>query len=505
MGSMNGYNDDLQTGLLPKAKGSPDMVNAVIMPEKKWVHNVLKCISIGDTPIPYVEPNIHPHREIEDIENYIKISKSSGFSCCDITLMTLSSLTVIGACYACKNTQLINRNQYGFIINSGKVVFLRPGWHFLGYPFMDRLERHDIHSEYIQVNNFQLIRIQQDEIGIGVNNTTMEILLPGTHCRISGAYVFKGRRKLNEDITEGPIKIKTVKTGTVCVCYNNGVAEILTEGRYAVNSNGFIIGNTLDITQQNLKFKQHNVLLEGGINMLIEGLLTYQVIDVAKLVKNVDIKNLNQYLEEIMKADLTKVFSTIHLEQIASANYGEMKKNDASVQETRLFIYESIMKLIKPQADQWGIQIINFQLESTQLADKKYSLDYEAASLQIAKSKAELKAQEAQNTIMKQKAETQANIATMQAEAEKTVQLIKAQGAAKSTILQAEAKATAILKEGEARASAADMMRSEYGQEMALLGEKAKIAQGLKIHTLVMGGATNGKSMIDNVVPVLNL
>ena len=239
--------------------------------------------------------------------------------------------------------------------------------------------------------------------------------------------------------------------------------------------------------------------------MLVEGLLTYQVIDVAKLIKNVDYRLLNRYLEDVMKADLTKVFSTIHLEQIASSNYNEMKSNDERVAETRLYIYESIMKLIQPQADQWGIRIINFQLESTQLADEKYSRDYESASLQIAKSKAELRAQEAQNLIAKQKAETHANITRIQAEADRTVQLIKAKAEADSTIMQAEAKAQAIMKEGQAKAQAADLMVSGYGQELALLGQKSKIADGLKIHTLVMGGSGNGKSMINNVVPVLKM
>lgn len=467
----------------------------------------LQCIQIGETALPYVEPNVQPEKEIQDIENCIHNSKSSGLSCCDITTMTATGITLVGCFYLCKNTVLINSNQYGFIVNSGQVVFLKPGWHYVGYPFMTNLVRYNIDSEYIKVNNLQIIRVRQDEIGIGINNTELEVLLPGTHVRTSGAYVFKGRKKLNENILEGPLKIKTVRTGTVCICYNNGVAEILKEGRYAVNSNTFTIGETLDITQQNLKFSKHKVLLEGGINMLVTGLLTYQVQDVARLVKNVEIKSLNRFLEDVMKADLTKVFSTIHLEQISSTTYSELKKNDEKVAETRIMIYKSIMDMIKPQADQWGVKIINFQLESTQLADQKYSTDYEAASLQIAKSKAELKAQEAQNQILKQKAETQAEIAQIKAETEKTVQLTIAKADADALIMKAEAAAQAIIKEGEAKAAAADMMRSPYGQDLALLGEKTKIAAGLKIHTLVMGGTGNAgpKPMIDNLVPVLDL
>jgi len=471
-------------------------------------NEILQCTVIGENAIPFVESNVDASREIQDIEKVLNNTKPSGFSCCDMTTMCLTSLTIIGACFTCKNTVLINSNQYGFIVDSGNVVFLKPGWHYVGYPFMSGLVLHDMASEHIKVNNIQIIRVRQDEIGVGIDNTNLEILLPGTHLRTSGAYVYKGKKSLNQDIVEGPVKMITVKTGTVNVSYNHGIAEILPEGRYAINSNGFLLGNTLDITQQNLKFKKHKVLLEGGINMLVEGLLTYQIQNVAKLIENVDIKSLNKYLEDVMKADLTKIFSTIHLEQIASTNYNEMKKNDEKQAETRLFIYDSMMKMIQPQADQWGIKVINFQLESTQLADQKYASDYEAASLQIAKSKAELKAQEAQNLIQKQKAETQANIAQIKAETERNVQLIKAKAEADSTIMQAEAQAQAIIKEGEAKAAAADMMRSSYGQDMALLAEKSKMAEGLKIHTLVMGnnmGGGDGKSMIDHIVPALNI
>src|SRR4051812_16380710 len=91
-----------------------------MMPQKLPTQNALGCITIGETPLPIIEPNIHPNREIEDIENSIRYTKASGLNCCDIATMTLTSLTVIGACFVSKNTVLINRNQYGFIVNSGR-------------------------------------------------------------------------------------------------------------------------------------------------------------------------------------------------------------------------------------------------------------------------------------------------------------------------------------------------------------------------------------------------
>jgi len=464
-------------------------------------HPFFNCTTLGETPIPYVEPNVQPEREIQDIESCIQNSKSSGISCADATLMCATSLTIVGAFCVCKNTVLINSNQYGFVVNSGKVVFLKPGWHYVGKPLMTGIKRFDISNNYIKVNNFQLIRVNQDEIGFGINNTELEVLLPGTHIRTNGAYVFKGLYKLDEDITEGPIKILTVKTGTVVVCYNRGIAEILQQGRYAVNSNAFMIANTLDITHQNFKFSKHKVLLEGGINMHVSGLLTYQIVDVAKLIKNVDFKSVQKYLEHIVEADLTKVFSTIYFEQIASTNYNEMIGKDENVGETRLYIYETIMKMIRPQAEQWGMKIINFQLESIELADKAYASDYENATLQIAKSKAQLKANEAENLIKKRRAETEAGIEQLKAEIQRNVKLIEAKADADATIIHAEAQAEAIRKEGRAKAEAADLMRSNYGQELAKLGEKSKIAEGLKIHTLVMGDTRDAKQKVGQIGP----
>ena len=184
----------------------------VIMPQLT-TSEVLNCMVIGNTPIPCVKPNISSRNEIEDIERLISNSKKSGLGCCDITTIALTYMTVIGCCYACKNTILINSNEYGFIIDSGKVLFLKPGWHYIGYPFMTGLVRHDISSDYMRVNNVMIIRIRQDEIGIGLDNTNMEILLPGTHVRTNAAYIFRKRCRLNDDVNEGPLKVLTVRTG----------------------------------------------------------------------------------------------------------------------------------------------------------------------------------------------------------------------------------------------------------------------------------------------------
>ena len=49
------------------------------------------------------------------------------------------------------------------------------------------------------------------------------------------------------------------------VCYDNGVVRIYEAGRYAVNSPTFVVGGTINIQQQNLRFSEHRVLLDGAL------------------------------------------------------------------------------------------------------------------------------------------------------------------------------------------------------------------------------------------------
>jgi hypothetical protein len=54
----------------------------------------------------------------------------------------------------------------------------------------------------------------------------------------------------------------------------------------------FRVSGHINTRQQNFRFEKHTVLLDGGISMLIEGLLTYQVVDVSQLINNLGDKDL---------------------------------------------------------------------------------------------------------------------------------------------------------------------------------------------------------------------
>lgn len=239
--------------------------------------------------------------------------------------------------------------------------------------------------------------------------------------------------------------------------------------------------------------------------MLVEGLLTYQVTDVEQLIKELGNKDLQRAIQDVTKAELSRVFSTIHLEQITYGSQGDpgappakpgllgeggvqdagSVEGQSSNVEARTMICSSVIAAIQPYTASWGVKIINFQLESTKIADKKYAEEYEEASLGLAKAKANQRAITAQNEIMLQKAN-----------AEAVAGKIKAEGIKASVIITAEGAAEARKIDARARNDAAKMMQDDFAKQFALSGQQVEFAKGLKATSItVLPDSAVGKPM----------
>lgn len=204
-------------------------------------------------------------------------------------------------------------------------------------------------------------------------------------------------------------------------------------------------------------------------------------------------------MEDVTKAELARVFASIHLEQISSSvNPAESKEEavlgttqavDASNEgEARAKICERVIFYIRPTVFAWGVSIINFQLESTALADAKYAAEYEASSLQLAKANANLRALSAQNQLLITKAKAEAEAVRLAAEGTKNQTVLQAQAKAESMkieaaakvaaaqsekealLIRADAEAKARLVEGTSRNDAAAAMPDAFAREFALKG-----------------------------------
>lgn len=132
--------------------------------------------------------------------------------------------------------------------------------------------------------------------------------------------------------------------------------------------------------------------------------------------------------------------------------------------------------------------MLNFQLESTKIADTTYAREYEEASLAMAKAKANLRAVEAENTILLQKAKAAADS-----------KIIESEGKGHAIIIEAKSAAQARTIEAEARNEAASLMTNDFGREFALNGMQVDFAGALRANVLTVLPAANVQSSMLNI------
>lgn len=453
--------------------------------------------------MPFKKPNVdeymaqHNLNEEEALEQLVNGVHGVGHTTAKCLCASAICLTGVGCLYLCCKQQLVSQGEYGFCNNNSVFEMLRPGRHLLISPLNTFEALEDSGSDKIKVGPLTIVRIRQGSIGLSRNGTNQELLLPGLHFRSERQFDFWKAVPLSEDITYDTIKIFTVKSGQVRVCHNRGEVKIFEEGRYMVNSPSFTVAGTISKQQQNFRLDQHPVLLDGGISVIIEGLLTYRVRDVAQLITQLGDKEVRRAIENITKAELSHVFASVHLEQLSTqANVEGFKASDESKEVsligdaanspqaaagiaaegvTRHAICQRVMDLIHPYADLWGLHIINFQLESTKLADEKYAREYEEASLAFAKAKANQRAVAAENEIKIQKAYAAAS----------AIQ-IESQGKSDALIIEARAAANARKIEADARNAAGKAMRDEFAKEYAMQGLQVDFARSLQAKVLTV-------------------
>jgi len=280
------------------------------------------------------------------------------------------------------------------------------------------------------------------------------------------------------------MKFLTVRSGGVRVCYEKGKVCVLAPGRYIINSPSFTISTLILTQQQNLRFSKHPVMLDGGINLLVEGLLTFKVDDVEKLIHELGDRDLVRAVEDVTKAELSRVFATVHLEQLVTASAPPDQKRDPSVlgapdpsddPDIRHHICRQVVKGVLPLSNHWGIRIVNFQIESTKFADEKYAAEYEESSLSIAKAKATQRATVINNEISVQTARAAATTLQISAEGQKV-----------GSVLDAEASAEARRIEAKSRNDAAKMMKDEFAKEYALAGLQVEFSKCLRATQLTV-------------------
>jgi len=464
-------------------------------------HHLDFTAHIGEGGIPFRDPNVRDGDEsAADLVKIINhnISDPTPESCRFLSA-SLCCLSGIGSLYLCYVQTLIEQGEYGFSMNNGRQEIMLPGRHVLLSPLNKFVGKYSALEAVIRVGPITIVRIPQGSLGFAMANAQPEVLLPGVHARNNANWKFVETQAIDRDILSyGPLKFLTVKSGTVRVCYLKGRVNIYPEGRYAINEGTFVVSTLLNTQQQNIRFDKHPVLLDGGISMLVEGLLTYQVVNVELLIKQLGDQDLLRAITDVSKAELSRVFSALHLEQLSSAQAhpeqvgqdgksvlgssvkkeskdGEGQQQEDNHDAQRSVICAHVVQFISPITDRWGVKVLNFQLESIKLADASYAREYEQASLAMAKAKANLRAVKAENEVLLNKANAAAQAVRIEAEGKKA-----------SAIIQASGEAEARKIEAQARNDAAKSMTDDFARQFALAGQQVEFARGLKASVLTV-------------------
>lgn len=414
-----------------------------------------------------------------------------------------------------------------------KAVVFQTGYYAKNDPFFKLVKRVKIKDPVIQFGPVCIFRVMDAHLGLGWYKDEPQIFKPGIYHKNSPDFVFDKVVKESEPhIQFGPINIITVDAGETRVCYDNGELVLLKEGRYYRDSGTFNVGHTINLRQQTLNFEKHRVLAQGGVYMIVEGLLTFQINDVVKFILELGDRDLIRAIKDVTKAEIANIFSGIYLEQVnPSAQFSVLEKEGKeptrkqeygllaqksdvkkeiepghTESEFRNQIIEDITRNISKVIAGWGINVIAFQLKSIELANAAYAEEYEKASLELATAEVERRAIDAKKEIKVEKAQADAEAALCIAKgkgaemeaiatAERNVAIIKSNTKRDTLTIEAKAEADALRIKAEAANNAAEIMKDPFAKQLRLMPEYQKLLQAHPHrNALIVSGDSNSSS-----------
>ena len=186
---------------------------------------------------------------------------------------TVSILTIAG-------------NQIGRCIVNGKGFWLQPGRHFINNPQFNFIGSVDTTTECIVVGSKARITVPSGKIGLAWEKGEACILEHGSVIeRDSPFFKYSGSVDMTRSlITHGSIKFVSVRQGLFGVSYNEGVLQILTQGRHILTKPTHFLAGFLPSGQQTLSIEAVTSMSSDNVGIKFDAALTIQVIDPSKAV-----------------------------------------------------------------------------------------------------------------------------------------------------------------------------------------------------------------------------
>lgn len=202
----------------------------------------------------------------------------------------------------------------------------------------------------------------------------------------------------------------------------------LSRGRYVYNNN-------IDLREQVYDFDKQNVITKDNIQMQINALLYFQIVDPFKAVY--EISNLPNAIEKLTQTTLRNIIGEMELDQTLTS---------------RDTINTKLRGVLDDATNKWGIKVNRVELQD--ITPPQSVLQAMEKQMQAERDK--------RATILTSEGEKQAQI--LQSEGEKTAKINRAEAEKQQAILLAEGEAQARIRKAEAEAIAIEKVTAAVGQ-----------------------------------------
>ena len=203
---------------------------------------------------------------------------------------------------------------------------------------------------------------------------------------------------------------------------------VLNHGRYSYSS-------TIDLREQVYDFPSQNVITKDNIQMEINALLYFQIMDPKKVAY--EINNLPNAIEKLTQTTLRNIIGELELDETLTSR-------DTINNKLRLVLDEA--------TDKWGVKVNRVELQD--ITPPSSVLTAMEKQMQAERNK---RAQ-----ILTSEGEKAAEI--LASEGEKTAMINRAEAAKQQAILTAEGEAQARIRKAEAEAQAIELITKAVGK-----------------------------------------
>ncbi|MBP1540303.1 MAG: SPFH/Band 7/PHB domain protein [Prevotella sp.] len=223
----------------------------------------------------------------------------------------------------------------------------------------------------------------------------------------------------------------TLKPGiNVIIPFIDRAKEMITmsRGRY-------VYSTAIDLREQVFDFARQNVITKDNIQMEINALLYFQIMDPFKAVY--EINNLPNAIEKLTQTTLRNIIGELELDQTLTS---------------RDTINTKLRAVLDEATDKWGVKVNRVELQD--IIPPSSVLQAMEKQMQAERNK--------RATILTSEGQKQAAI--LQSEGEKTSTINRAEAAKQQSILNAEGEATARIRKAEAEAKAIELVTEAVGK-----------------------------------------